>query len=52
LHTAWADARQSDSDQLIIDLQHELTAVTAKVLDRLYPGRVPAELNTSDAIRP
>jgi hypothetical protein len=51
LHADWAAARQSDSDQVVSDLQRELAAATATVLDRLYPGRVPAELITP-AIRP
>jgi hypothetical protein len=45
LHTLWENAAQSeDVEQLMHDLQNTLAGATAEVLDRLYPGRVPAEL--------
>jgi hypothetical protein len=46
LHDAWSAARQPEADRTIIDLQRELAAATATVLDRLYPGRVPGDLIT------
>ncbi len=45
LHMLWENAVQcEDSAQLQSDLQGSLAAATARVLDRLYPGRVPAAL--------
>jgi hypothetical protein len=45
LHTLWENAAQSeDVEQLMHDLQNTLAGAMAEVLDRLYPGRVPAEL--------
>jgi hypothetical protein len=37
-------ARESESEPGVIDLQRQLAAATATVLDRLYPGRVPSDL--------
>jgi len=44
LHDAWAAARESETEQGVIDVQRQLAAATATVLDRLYPGRVPSDL--------
>jgi hypothetical protein len=45
LHWLWENASQSDDvEQLKQSLQNTLAAATAQILNRLYPGRVPAEL--------
>lgn len=45
LHLLWEIAPQSeDLEQVKRDLQDTLADATARVLDRLYPGRVPAAL--------
>jgi hypothetical protein len=45
LHTLWENAAQSeDLEQVKQDLQNTLASATAEVLERLYPGRIPAAL--------
>jgi hypothetical protein len=45
LHALWENAAQSeDPEQLKRDLQDTLAGASAGVLDRFYPGRVPAAL--------
>lgn len=43
LHALWENAAQSDDPaQVAHDLEVTLAAAVAEILDRLYPGRVPA----------